>query len=201
METGTMSDESHETYNHHESHEPIRVSQLDRNFRFEVASAHSSAQDLNACFTCGTCSAGCPIHRVYPEYDPLKMLRMVHLGMKKEVLGSEYLWYCATCHTCEQRCPQKVKFFDILNILKNLAAKEGYTPRAWTNQIGQLRQNGLVFPTEEAWVKRREELALRPVKCNGKNVAILLELAGLDQIDPPFGADRERGQAMKESRP
>jgi heterodisulfide reductase subunit C len=163
--------------------EPIRAVQLDRNFRFEVAAAHGCAQDLNACFTCGTCSAGCPIHRVYPEYDPLKMLRMVHLGMRREVLSSEYIWYCATCHTCEHRCPQKVKFFDILNILKNLAAQEGYTPFAWTSQVRQLRQTGLVFPTEDTWVKKREELSLRPVRCNGENVARLLDVAGLDQLD------------------
>ena len=175
-----MSHEPQEHHEHREHHESIRVLELDRNFRFEVAAAHRCAQDLNACFTCGTCSAGCPIHRVYPEYDPLKMIRMVHLGMRREVLSSEYIWYCATCHTCEHRCPQKVKFFDILNILKNLAAKEGYTPHAWTNQVKQLRQTGIVFPTEEAWVKKREELSLRPIKCNGKNVARLLELAGLE---------------------
>ena len=167
----------------HQPGEPIRVSRLDRNFRFEVAASHRSAQDLNACFTCGTCSAGCPIHWVYPEYDPLRMLRMVHLGLKREVLGSEYIWYCATCHTCEQRCPQKVKFFDILNILKNLAAKEGYAPPAWKNQVRQLKQTGIVFPTEDAWVKKREALSLRPLKCSGERVARLLELAGLGRID------------------
>ncbi len=165
------------------SPEPIRILQLDRNFRFEVAAAHSSARDLNACFTCGACSNGCPIHRVYPEYDPLMMLRMIHLGMRREVLSSEYIWYCATCHTCEQRCPQKVKFFDILNIVKNLAAQEGYSPHAWTSQVRQLRQTGLVFSTEDAWVKRRKELSLRPITCNGENVARLLDLAGLGQPD------------------
>ncbi|MEW5802012.1 MAG: 4Fe-4S dicluster domain-containing protein [bacterium] len=166
--------------------EPIRVSQLDRNFRFEVAAAHPCAQDLNACFTCGTCSAGCPIHRVYPEYDPVRMLRMIHLGMRRELLSSECIWYCATCHTCELRCPQKVKFFDILNILRNLATQGGYAPAAWLSQVRQLRQTGLVFPTEEAWVKKRKELSLRPVKCNGERIARLLELAGLDNsVCPP----------------
>lgn len=182
--------EPHDSYEHHDPCEPIRVLQLDQNFRFEVASAHSSAQDLNACFTCGTCSAGCPIHRVYPEYDPVRILRMVHIGMRQEVLSKEYIWYCATCHTCEQRCPQKVKFFDILNILKNLAAREGYSPPAWKNQVRQLRQTGIVFPTEEAWVKKREGLSLRPIKCDGEKVARLLKLAGLDKLDKTDRSDK-----------
>lgn len=157
--------------------ESILVSRLDRNFKFEVAASHRTAQDLNACFTCGTCSAGCPIHRVYPEYDPLRMLRMIHLGMREEILGSEYIWYCATCHTCEQRCPQGVKFFDILNLVKNMAAREGYAPPAWINQTRQLGQTGLVFPTEDAWVKRREELSLPPLRNNGDRLSRLLAAA------------------------
>jgi len=76
---------------------PIRVSELNPNFKLEVIT-HEAACDMTACFSCGTCTAGCPIHEIFPEYDPRKMARMVNLGMREIVLNSPYIWYCATCH-------------------------------------------------------------------------------------------------------
>jgi len=161
---------------------PIRVSELDTNFKLEVI-AHEAARDITACFSCGTCTAGCPIHEIFPEYDPRKMARMVNLGMRERVLGSPYIWYCATCHTCEQRCPQNVKFFNVLNVLKNMAAKGGYAPPSWVNQTKQVMQTGIVFATEEAWVKKREDLSLRPLKGDGKEAAKLIQLTDVDKIE------------------
>ena len=163
--------------------QPIRVAELDANFKQEVI-AHEAAQDITACFSCGSCTTGCPIHEAYPEYDPRKLARMVNLGMRNRVLSSPYIWYCATCHTCEEHCPQNVRFFSVLNVLKNMAAKEGYAPSSWVNQTKQVMKTGIVFPTEEAWVKRREELSLRPLKPEAKEAAKLIRLSGVDEIQP-----------------
>ena len=105
--------------------QPIRVSELDPNFKFKVA-AQEGAQDITACFSCGTCTAGCPIHEVYAEHDPRKIARMVNLGMLRRALNSSYIWYCSECWICEQRCPQNVKFSSVWDVLKNMAAEEGY---------------------------------------------------------------------------
>jgi heterodisulfide reductase subunit C len=161
--------------------EPIRLVELDPNFKFEVM-AHEDAREITACFSCGTCTAGCPIHEAYPEYDPRKLARMVNLGMREMVLSRPYIWYCATCHTCEQRCPQKISFFNVLNVLKNMAAAEGYAPPSWVNQTQQVMQTGIVFATEEAWVKRRKELSLLPLKGDGKEAARLIQLTNVDKI-------------------
>jgi heterodisulfide reductase subunit C len=163
--------------------QPIRVSELDTNFKHEVM-AHEAARDITTCFSCGTCTVGCPIHEAYPEYDPRKMARMVNLGMRERVLSSPYIWYCATCHTCELRCPQNVRFFSVLNVLKNMAAKEGYAPPSWVNQTQQVMKTGIVFATEEAWVERREELSLCPLKGDGEEAAKLMRLTGVDEIQP-----------------
>jgi len=163
--------------------QPIRVAELDANFKQEVI-AHEAAQDITACFSCGSCTAECPIHEAYPEYDPRKLARMVNLGMRNRVLSSPYIWYCATCHACEEHCPQNVRFFSVLNVLKNMAAKEGYAPSSWVNQTKQVMKTGIVFPTEEAWVKRREELSLRPLKQEAKEAAKLIRLSGVDEIQP-----------------
>jgi len=161
--------------------EPIRVSELDPGFKREVIS-HEAAHGITACFSCGTCTAACPVHEVLPEFDPRKIARMVNLGMRGGVLSSPYIWYCTTCLECEQHCPQKVNFFNVLNVLKNMAAKEGYAPSSWVNQTRQVMKTGIVFATEEAWVKKREELSLRPLKGDGKEATKLIQLAGADKI-------------------
>jgi heterodisulfide reductase subunit C len=105
---------------------PIRVSELVRNFKSEVAPS-DIITDVTACFTCGTCTAACPIHEVYPEHDPRKIVRMLNLGMRDKVLASPYIWYCSECFLCEKNCPQKVKFSVVWDILKHIATQEGYS--------------------------------------------------------------------------
>jgi heterodisulfide reductase subunit C len=160
----------------------IRVAKLDPSFKFEVLK-HEETQGLNACFACGTCTAGCPVHEIFPEYSPRKLAKMVKLGMKKEVLSSPYIWYCVTCHNCEQRCPQNVRFFNILNVLKNMAAKKGYAPASWVKQTQQIKKTGLIFPLDEALAKKRESLSLPVLKSEGTKAKRLIQLAGLDKIE------------------
>ena len=165
------------------SYEYINTSEFDTNFKFEVTAAHKSASELNACLACGTCAAGCPIHKEYSEYNPMKMVRMIKFGMKKDILSSRYIWYCTTCRTCEHRCPQKVNFFSILNVIKNMSAREGFAAPQWVKHTKQLLKTGIVIPTEESWVKKREELSLRPLKGKGEKLAKIIKLVGLDKIE------------------
>jgi len=160
---------------------PIQVTELDSSFKAEVI-AHEAARGITACFSCGTCTAACPVHEMFPEFDPRKIARMVNLGMKERVLSSPHIWYCTTCLECEESCPQRVNFFQVLSVLKNMAAREGYAPPCWVNQTKQVMQTGIVFATEEAWVKKREELSLPPLKGDGRKAAKLIQLAGADKI-------------------
>ena len=162
---------------------PVSGADFDPTFKSEVM-AHPDMQGLNACFSCGTCTAGCPIHEVFPEYDPRKLAKMIKLGMRKQVLSSPYIWYCATCHNCEQRCPQNVKFFNVLNVLKNMAANEGYAPPAWVEQTKQVVKTGIVFAAEEDWIKERERLSLPSLNLDGEKAKKIIELTGINKIKP-----------------
>jgi heterodisulfide reductase subunit C len=159
----------------------IRTAELDPNFRAEVMK-HKDAQGLNACFACGTCTAGCPVHEIFTEYNPRKLAKMVKLGIRKEVLSSPYIWYCVTCHNCEQHCPQNVKFFNVLNVLKNMAAEAGYAPAPWVEQTQQIKKTGLVFPLDEVLAEKRQSLSLPVLKSEGVRTKRLLECVGLDKI-------------------
>ncbi|MBN2246978.1 MAG: 4Fe-4S dicluster domain-containing protein [Candidatus Aminicenantes bacterium] len=165
-----------------ESRGVVRVADLDPDFKSEVLN-HEGAQGLNACFACGACTAGCPIHEVFPEYSPRKLAKMVKLGMRKEVLNSPFIWYCVTCHNCENRCPQNVKFFNILNVLKNMAAEQGYAPSPWVKQTQQIMRTGLIFQIDRDLAAKRKARSLPVLKSNSKKVKKIIELVGLDKIN------------------
>jgi len=159
----------------------IPLSELGPGFKTEVM-RHKEAKGLNACFSCGTCTAGCPVHEIFSEYSPLKLAKMIKLGLRKEVLSSPFIWYCVTCHNCEHRCPQNVKFFNILTVLKNMAAKEGYSPAPWVEQTQQIMQTGMIFPKRGKWEKRRQALGLREIKADGTKAKRLIKLTSIDKI-------------------
>ncbi|MDP7264670.1 MAG: 4Fe-4S dicluster domain-containing protein, partial [Candidatus Thermoplasmatota archaeon] len=103
---------------------PIMMSELDSNFKREVAE-EKGGENIQLCFTCGTCSAVCPVFSVNDTYNPRKIIRMVLLGMKEEVLSSEFIWLCSGCYSCYERCPRDVKITSLMGAIRNIAVREG----------------------------------------------------------------------------
>ena len=112
----------------------ISSNELDKNFKYEVT-AQPGGENIKKCFSCGTCTAGCPVSEVEEEFNPRKIIRMVLLGMKKEVLSSKVIWYCCSCYTCYAQCPQNVKFTDVMAALRHLAIKEGYVSKDFLDKV------------------------------------------------------------------
>lgn len=103
--------------------ENLNIDELNLSFADEVANTEDG-KDIRKCFACGTCTISCPVFEVKSEYNPRKIIRMVLLGMREELLSSELIWMCAGCYTCYERCPQDVKFTTIIHSLRNLAMQE-----------------------------------------------------------------------------
>ena len=117
--------------------EAIESKNLDSQLKYDVA-AHPGGENIKLCFACGTCTAGCPVSAVDPEYDPRKIIRQVLLGMRKEVLSSPIIWRCAQCYACTAKCPQNVKFRDVIRALREMAVAEGYADADLLQQVEQL---------------------------------------------------------------
>jgi len=105
--------------------EIITITKLDTNFKYEIA-GKAGGENIKKCFSCGTCTAGCPVFQVEQEYNPRKIIRMILLGMREEVLKSKLIWFCSNCYTCSANCPQEVDFSNIIMVLRDIAIKEGY---------------------------------------------------------------------------
>ena len=112
-------------------------SHIDPKFKDEVA-AQPGGENIKRCFACGTCTLSCPVSDVDEEYSPRRIIHEILLGLRDEVLGSRSIWYCLTCYRCHVRCPQKVKFPEIMRILRKMALEQGYVKPEFVKEIQRI---------------------------------------------------------------
>lgn len=150
--------------------EVVKLSRIDPKFRYEVIKV-PGGENLLQCFQCGTCTSDCPIARFNEKYRPRKIIRMAQLGLKDKIVESDFLWLCASCFTCTDRCPQGVEVASVIRALKNIAAKEGFIPQIFKTQLSNVIKTGYVYRIPESRIKRREALGLPPLpRGNPENI-------------------------------
>jgi len=84
-------------------------------------------QNINLCYQCKKCTAGCPI-AFKMDYSPSQIIYAARLGMKELVLNSNTIWLCASCETCTTRCPQDVDIAKVMDAARIIARKEKFRP-------------------------------------------------------------------------
>ena len=137
----------------------FRLQDSDHAFVREIESSDFIG-GFRGCFTCGTCTAGCPVHRVNKDYDPRKIVRMLVLGFREELLTGDMIWLCSDCYTCQENCPMDIKITDLINHLKNLAAGEENVPLGVSTQGKLLNEQGKIYPIDEFDNKKRTKVGL-----------------------------------------
>jgi heterodisulfide reductase subunit C2 len=94
-------------------------------FLSEVVRA--SGENLQACYQCQKCSAGCPVVEAM-DLLPNQVLRHIQYGHRERVLGSKTIWICASCYTCSVRCPNNIDIAHIMDTLRHTAIQSRVTP-------------------------------------------------------------------------
>jgi heterodisulfide reductase subunit C len=151
---------------------------LDPDFKLLIA-REPGGEHIKRCFSCGTCTAGCPVREVTDRYNPRKIIRMAILGMKKEVLSSQFIWLCSSCYTCFERCPQDVKIPELMNAIKNIAVREGHIPPVMKLQLDLLSSFGRLLEVTDFENDRRKELNLPLIQGKTEEIKKILEKLGL----------------------
>ncbi len=151
----------------------IKLNDLDPSFKFRIAQ-EPGGKGIMACYACRACTAACPIEPIERRYDPRKIIRMAILGMEKEVLTSEFIWFCSTCYACHEVCPQGVGFTELMFAIKNIAAKEACAPPGLTAQRNILIQHGRLYEIGEFENEKRTKLGLPPIEEHGEDFEKLL---------------------------
>jgi len=151
---------------------------FDPDFKLLIAE-EPGGEHIKRCFSCGTCTAGCPVREVTDRYNPRKIIRMAILGMKKEVLSSQFIWLCSSCYTCSERCPQDVKIPEMMNAIKNIAVREGYIPPVMKVQLDLLSSFGRLLEITDFENDKRKELSLPLIQEKTEDIKKILEKLGL----------------------
>jgi heterodisulfide reductase subunit C len=86
-----------------------------------------SGQQVESCYHCHTCTAGCPVSADM-QYGPDRILRMIELGFRQRVLSASDIWLCAGCETCAARCPNEIEVARVMDTLRQLSLAEGLSP-------------------------------------------------------------------------
>jgi heterodisulfide reductase subunit C len=93
----------------------------------EIAS-EPGGESIRSCHQCGVCSGSCP-NVLWMDYSPRKIIALTRAGKRQEVLSSNSMWCCATCHLCTVRCPRGIEMPELMHVLENIAIREGLAGR------------------------------------------------------------------------
>ncbi len=164
----------------------------DFGFAREVAEAGGGG--VARCYACRACSAYCPILPKAEGYDPRRLIRLILLGQREAVLDQPLIWYCSTCYSCHEVCPQRVSFTEIGYALKNLAVTAGRFPAGLPAQVGLLSDHGRLYEIGEFENEKRAKLDLPLLKEDPDDYRALLKgLAG--SLDSAGEAREEGGES------
>ena len=149
---------------------------------------HNPRKKLAVCYQCGMCTGGCPVAHARSDYNPRRILETIMLGHYNEILSSELIWLCTSCHSCLERCPQKIELSELLIDLKNAAAESGNIPKLLLERAKRIADTGQSTPTSKASLVWRDKLGLAPLRhVNVEEVHTLLEATKF-----PGWVERER---------
>ena len=81
------------------------------------------AFDLEACYSCGTCSAICPLSKEAVSF-PRRLLRYAQLGLEKRILAAPEPWLCYYCGECSETCPRQAEPAALMMALRRFATRK-----------------------------------------------------------------------------
>jgi heterodisulfide reductase subunit C len=77
-------------------------------------------EKIKACLQCATCTGSCPLSYAM-DITPRQLIALFRAGDIEDILKSRTIWICASCYTCQARCPAGIKVTDIIYALKRTA--------------------------------------------------------------------------------
>jgi heterodisulfide reductase subunit C len=95
-----------------------------------------SGQNVLNCYQCGRCSAGCPLTFAM-KMLPNQVIRLVQLGLEEDALNTNTIWVCASCLTCQARCPRGVDLAKVMEALRAIKLRPGTGDRIKLEDISK----------------------------------------------------------------
>jgi len=83
-----------------------------------------SRQQVQTCYHCHTCTAGCPL-AADMHYGPDRIIRLIERNERWRTLSTPDIWLCAGCNTCTARCPNGIDVARVMDALRQVSLAEG----------------------------------------------------------------------------
>jgi heterodisulfide reductase subunit C len=110
-------------------------------------------------------------------------MEMIILGCKKEVIPTQLPWYCLSCFTCLDRCPQGGDVGEVMFAIRNLAVNQGNVPAGVFAQAKSLYETTRVINPVRSVLDKREGLGLSKISNEGLDeVQKILKKTGMEKI-------------------
>ncbi len=100
----------------------IKLNKNHNNFSAEIK--EKSGINFRLCMHCEICTNACPFLEGM-DYHPNGVLRLIQLGMEKEVLESSSIWVCVGCNACCSACPMNIDIPAVMDSLRHMAVEKG----------------------------------------------------------------------------
>jgi heterodisulfide reductase subunit C len=82
------------------------------------------------------------------DLTPRQALLLLQHGLVDEVMAANTSWLCASCHTCQVRCPRGVELPRVMEALRQVALRENVDHvnprRVPVEELREMPQMGLV---------------------------------------------------------
>jgi len=134
---------------------------------YEEVTSKLGGETMTKCYQCGTCASSCPVAKITTRFNPRVVIKNAIAGNRGHIVVDEPIWLCCSCYNCQERCPQGVEIAEIIYALRNIALREGHSPKAFIDMALNLMTQGRVVPTSSFTMKRRETFGLPPLKETG----------------------------------
>ena len=102
----------------------IKISKKNVKSNFVAKVEELSGQNLMVCYQCGKCSAGCPAVSSM-DILPNQIIRLAQLGLQDELSRSKSIWICASCMTCNTRCPKGINIAEVIEAIRQIILRKG----------------------------------------------------------------------------
>ena len=99
-------------------------------------------EHLYYCYECSRCTGSCPAAMVMDTPGPRRILINCLYSGADQATRDESLWFCTTCHVCEDRCPQEIHIVNLLTALMNVAASRGNVPERIKAAVEKIARTG-----------------------------------------------------------
>jgi heterodisulfide reductase subunit C len=103
-------------------------------FKNEIAEK-IGLEEIKPCYSCGSCTGVCPVREMVDDFDPRRLIHMIIMGMREQVLSSELIWLCCQCNSCYFVCPQGIRFSRIATELQKIAVAEGSVDKSFLKRL------------------------------------------------------------------